>query len=128
VAVAASLARDRLGVWSTLTTRRVPTNDTSRAIAWLWAAAIVGCDGGYLEATERDSFRTGMTALIARRAPGRVMWVELDLDDGRRKLPAVLVAHVRVDDDVKTIRMGRCGHRPPRSRWTPQESPSYAGV
>lgn len=44
--VAASLGRDRLGVWSSMTTRRVQTNDTSRAVAWLWPAFLAGCDGG----------------------------------------------------------------------------------
>ena len=42
--VLASLERNRLGVWSTMTSRRVQTNDTTRAIAWLWPAFLAGCD------------------------------------------------------------------------------------
>ena len=243
--VATALARDRLGVWSTMTTRRMQTNDTSRALAWLWPAVLAGCDdaqrpvalvdvgasaglnliadelppvwtdratgkaipcatrvnavarlgfdtrpldiashddllwmraciwpgdtarlarfeasvvamraaalrpsppvlerltaslvperlealvsrmpedtlllayhtlvSGYLEATEREAYRRGMTKLVSRHAAGRVLWVELELDDGRRRLPAVLTAHVRVGDAAKTLRMGRSSQHP----------------
>jgi hypothetical protein len=36
----------RTGVWTTLRLRRVQTNDTSRAVAWMWPAAIAGCSRG----------------------------------------------------------------------------------
>jgi hypothetical protein len=36
----------RTGLWTTLALRRVQTNDTSRALAWLWPAAIAGCSDG----------------------------------------------------------------------------------
>ncbi len=39
-AVRASLARERLGYWITVRTRRVQTNETTRAIAWLWPATL----------------------------------------------------------------------------------------
>jgi hypothetical protein len=243
--VAAALARDRLGVWSTMTTRRVQTNDTSRAVAWLWPAFLAGCDGGaapmiladigasaglnliadrlpsvwkdraagqdlpcvtrpnviarvgfdpraldvgnrddvvwmraciwpgetarlarfeasvvamravmgkpgapamerttaslapeqlekmaasappdtilltyhtlltgYLEPTEADRYRDAMLALIARRPVGRGLWLELELDDGRRRLPALLVANVRVGGAVKALRLGRMSQHP----------------
>lgn len=35
---------DRLGLWTTLGTRRVQTNETSRAVVWLWPALLAGCD------------------------------------------------------------------------------------
>jgi hypothetical protein len=243
--VAAALARDRLGVWSMMTTRRVQTNDTSRAVAWLWPAFLAGCDGGaapmiladigasaglnlvadrlpnvwsdratgkevpcvtqpnviarvgfdpraldvgngddvlwmracvwpgetarlarfeesvvamraamgkpgapamerltaslapdqlekmaasappetiliayhtlltgYLEPTEADRYRDAMLALIARRPVGRGLWLELELDDGRRRLPAVLVAHVRAGSAVRALRLGRMSQHP----------------
>jgi hypothetical protein len=243
--VATSLGRDRLGAWSTMTTRRVQTNDTSRAIAWLWPAFLAGCDGGerplaladigasaglnliadhlpptwsdgatgkeipcatrvnavarigfdsrplnpevdddvlwmraciwpgdterlsrfeaavgamrsaltrpsrpllermtaslvpdrldallasapadtfllayqtlvvgYLEPSERESYRRGMLDLVGRHAVGRTMWVELELDDARRRLPAVLTAHVRAGDAVRSLRMGRSSQHP----------------
>lgn len=244
-AVAASLGRDRLGVWSTMTTRRMQTNDTSRAIAWLWPAALGGCNEGarplalvdigagaglnlighhlpiiwtdvgtgkhlpcatsanivarlgfdmrplnvqneddvrwmraciwagdterlarfeaavealraastrpspptverltaslvperlsafaerlpertlllayqtlvrgYLEPTEADSYREGMMELLRRRPDGSASWVELELDDARRRLPAILMAHVRVGEGVKSIRLGRSSQHP----------------
>lgn len=243
--VATSLGRDRLGVWSTMTTRRVQTNDTSRAIAWLWPAFLAGCDGarrplalidigagaglnliadqlppiwsdlatgngipcamrvntvarigfdsrplnirrdddvlwmrsciwpgdterlarfesgvkvlraaatgasrpvlerltaslvperledlasnvpegtfllayqtilrGYLEVAERENYRQGMLEFVSRQTAGRAMWVELELDDARRRLPAVLIAHVRVRDRVRSIRLGRSSQHP----------------
>ena len=243
--VATSLGRDRLGVWSTLTTRRVQTNDTSRAIAWLWPAFVAGCDGarrplaladvgasaglnllgdqlpaiwtdaatgkgipcatrvnavarvgfdarplnleldadvlwmraciwpgdterlarfeagvramrasaarpsrpalerltaslvperlaglvapmpadtlllayqtlvsGYLDAAERENYRKGMLDLLSRQAAGSALWVELELDDARRRLPAVFMAHVRAGDAVRSIRLGRSSQHP----------------
>jgi hypothetical protein len=243
--VATSLARDRLGVWSTLTTRRVQTNDTSRAVSWLWPAFLAGCHGmhrplalmdlgagaglnliadrlppiwsdlatgqplpcatdlhtvarigfdvrplsvqrdddvlwmraciwpgeterldrfeaavqalraaakapsppvlerltaslipkrlesfaanlpksalvlanqsllrGYLDPTERETFRQEMIDFILRQDAGRALWVELELDDARRRLPAVLIAHVRVGAAVKSLRLGRSSQHP----------------
>jgi hypothetical protein len=40
-----ALAEDRLGLWTSLRTRRVQTNEVSRSVTWLWPAAI----GGALE-------------------------------------------------------------------------------
>jgi hypothetical protein len=41
-----ALDGSRTGLWTTLRLRRVQTNDTSRALAWMWPAAIAGCSGG----------------------------------------------------------------------------------
>jgi hypothetical protein len=43
-ALLAALAPDRLGFWITLRSRRIQTNETSRALIWLWTAALGGCD------------------------------------------------------------------------------------
>ena len=40
-----ALDASRTGFWTTLALRRVQTNETSRALAWLWPAAIAGCSG-----------------------------------------------------------------------------------
>jgi hypothetical protein len=51
-ALLAAFARDRPRVWHSLTRRRVQTNEVSRAVAWLWPAALAGdqplvlCDMG----------------------------------------------------------------------------------
>jgi hypothetical protein len=242
-AVVASLGRDRLGVWSTLMTRRMQTNDTSCAIAWLWPAFLGGCDeeqrplalvdmgasaglnllgdrlpplwsdgtgapipcatrvnalaragfdsrpldahndddvlwmraclwpgdterltrfdagvkamralprmsapvvermtaslvpdhldalvapmppstlllvyqtmlAGYLELGELENYRVAMNALLTRRAEGSCVWVELEFDDPRRKLPVALTAHVRAGDAVKSLRLARTNHHP----------------
>ena len=44
--VRAALAPERFSLWIALTTRRVQTNEVSRAVAWLWPAHIAGCSGG----------------------------------------------------------------------------------
>ena len=45
-AVRSALDASRTGLWTMLGLRRVQTNETSRAIAWLWPAAIAGCSDG----------------------------------------------------------------------------------
>jgi hypothetical protein len=44
--VRSALDPSRTGLWTTLALRRVQTNDTSRALTWLWPAAIAGCSNG----------------------------------------------------------------------------------
>lgn len=41
-----ALNPSQTGLWTSLGLRRVQTNETSRALAWLWPAAIAGCSGG----------------------------------------------------------------------------------
>lgn len=41
-ALQAALARERIGFWITLRTRRVQTNETARSLAWLWPATLAG--------------------------------------------------------------------------------------
>jgi hypothetical protein len=244
-AVTISLARDRMGIWSTLTNRRVQTNDTTRAIAWLWPAYLAGCEGGkrpllladvgaaaglnliadrlpnvwkdratgreipcatrvetvgrvgfdprllgvqnaddvlwmraciwagdtsrlsrfeaavqamsaamarpgrpiverltaslvpewlrsqaakappdtlllayqtllrgYLDESERENYERGMREFLSSHVAGSAVWTELELDDGRRRLPAVLMAHVRAGNGVRSLRLGRCSQHP----------------
>jgi hypothetical protein len=68
-AVAASVARGREHLWRSLATRFVQTNDPSRAVAWMWPAAI----GAELEpGREIELFDFGASAglnLVADRLP-----------------------------------------------------------
>ena len=45
-ALATALADAPPRLYAELATRRVQTNETSRAVAWLWPAALAGCAGG----------------------------------------------------------------------------------
>jgi hypothetical protein len=45
-ALAAALADAPPRLYADLATRRVQTNETSRAVAWLWPAALAGCTNG----------------------------------------------------------------------------------
>src|SRR5262249_37696889 len=67
--VASALGRDRLGVWSMLTSRRVQTNDTTRAIAWLWPAFLAGCHGPRRPLALVDVGAGAGLNLIAARLP-----------------------------------------------------------
>jgi hypothetical protein len=240
-----SLGRDCLGVWSTMTTRRVQTNDTSRAVAWLWPAFLSGCEdaarplalvdvgagaglnligdqlpaiwtdattheaipcamrinavarvgfdtrplnvnsdddvlwmraciwpgdtdrlarfeagvralrasakrpsrpnlerltaslvpervsailahlppntlllayqtlvAGYMEAVEQENYRRGMLALLSRQSTGSALWIELELEDARRRLPAVLTAHILSRTGLKALRIARSSQHP----------------
>jgi hypothetical protein len=243
--VASSLGPDRLGIWSALATRRVQTNDTGRAVAWLWPALLGGCDQGarplalvdvgasaglnligdalapmwtdhathaplptatrvhavarlgfdarpldfrkdqdlawiraciwagetdrlqrfeaavramrvaasrpsppqielltaslvperlvtlasqlpartltlayqtlvvgYMASTERESYRAGMTRWVAAQPAGSALWIELELDDARRRMPVVFTAHVRSDAGVRSLAIGRANQHP----------------
>ena len=45
-ALEAALGAERSRVWAALASRFVQTNETSRAVTWLWPAYLAGCDGG----------------------------------------------------------------------------------
>jgi hypothetical protein len=46
VTVRDALHPSRTGLWTSVALRRVQTNETSRALAWLWPAALAGCSNG----------------------------------------------------------------------------------
>ena len=244
-AVVEALGADRIGAWSALRTRRMQTNDTSRALAWLWPAFLAGCDqgarplalvdigasaglnliadalppmwtervskkplptasrlqtvarlgfdarpldfrkeqdlawiracvwpgevdrlarldagilamraaaarpsppqvellsaslvpdrlaalvtsfpkgtltlayqtlvAGYLEPNERETYRAGMTQWVLSQPAGSALWIELEIDDGRRRLPAVLTAHARLADSAPPLSIARSSQHP----------------
>jgi len=41
-----ALSSERLGMWTSLRTRRVQTNEVTRAVTWLWPAALAGAREG----------------------------------------------------------------------------------
>ena len=91
-AVAASVAPEREHLWHSLATRFVQTNDPSRAIAWMWPAAI----GAELEpGREIELFDFGASAglnLVADRLP----WVWTTAGGGPLRpsdVPAVAGRH-----------------------------------
>lgn len=45
-ALKAALSPSQTGLWTSLGLRRVQTNETSRALAWLWPAALARCSDG----------------------------------------------------------------------------------
>ncbi len=68
-ALLAALARE--SVWEALRSKFVQTNETSRALAWLWPASVVGCGEG---ARPLALFEIGSAAglnLVADRLPTR---------------------------------------------------------
>jgi hypothetical protein len=77
--------------------------------------SIRGCQtlvAGYLELSEKEVYRKGMVDFLQRQPERSALWVELELDDARRRLPAVLTAHVRSADSVRSFRMARSSQHP----------------
>jgi len=68
-AVAQSLAPNRLGFWITLRTRRVQTNEVSRAVTWLWPAALAGAADGRRPVSLVDVGASAGLNLVADRLP-----------------------------------------------------------
>lgn len=74
--VRAALAPDRFSLWVTLATRRVQTNETSRAVAWRWPALLAGCDGGARPLALVDIGAAAGLNLIGDRLPAS--WTTAD--------------------------------------------------
>jgi len=68
----AAMAHDRIGFWITLRTRRVQTNEVSRAIAWVWPAILAGCGDGKRPLGLVDIGASAGLNLIADRL--RLVW------------------------------------------------------
>ena len=67
---------------------------------------------GYMDERERQHYRAGMLEFLQRAPRATAAWIELELDDGRRRLPASLTAHVRVNDSVEALLLGRMSQHP----------------
>jgi len=67
-------ARER--VYEALTARKVQTNETSRAVAWLWPAALAGASGGRRSVALADVGASAGLNLVADALP--VPWSFLD--------------------------------------------------
>jgi hypothetical protein len=93
-----AMAEDRLGLWTSLRTRRVQTNEVSRSVTWLWPAAI----GGALEGRPLLVADIGASAglnLVADRLT--LAWID---SDGNR-VPVAQNANVlsRVGFDARPL-------------------------
>ncbi len=91
-ALASALAPERFTLWLTLATRKVQTNDVSRAVAWRWPAALAG---GRPIALVDVGCSAGL-ALVADRLAAP--WV----DGSGRRLPVdggKVVARIGYDSD-----------------------------
>jgi hypothetical protein len=73
--LAAVLADAPPRLYASLATRRVQTNETSRAVAWLWPAALAGCGDGSRPLTLFDVGCSGGLNLAAEKLPAP--WTDL---------------------------------------------------
>jgi hypothetical protein len=110
-AISQALAPMRLSVWLTLATRRVQTNEVSRAVTWLWPALLAGCDDGRRPIAIFDIGASAGLNLVGDALPS--IWV----DSTRAALPVARRVtcvqrvgfepsplDVRVEDDVAWMR------------------------
>lgn len=68
-ALAAGLSRDRQRIYRLLARRTVQTNETSRAVAWLWPAALAGAGGGARPVALADLGASAGLNLVADALP-----------------------------------------------------------
>lgn len=75
---------------------RIAATDLSGARALCYQTVV----RDYLPADERERYQRGMRALMAGRAPGAVLWIELEVTEAARSggPPAAITAHVRDRD------------------------------
>jgi hypothetical protein len=102
-ALAAALADAPARLFVDLATRSVQTNETSRAVAWLWPAALAGCADGKRPLALYDVGCSAGLNLIADRLPAR--WTDL----GGAALPAAVTARIigRHGFDLQPLDVGR---------------------
>ncbi len=72
--LAASLEGGRDRVWDALGRRSVQTNETSRAVAWLWPAALAGATGGARPLAIADVGASAGLSLVADALPAP--WID----------------------------------------------------
>ncbi|MBL8682439.1 MAG: DUF2332 family protein [Myxococcales bacterium] len=105
-----ALRDDRLGLWTTLGTRRVQTNETSRAVVWLWPAQLAGCDNGERPVALVDVGASAGLNLVADQLP-RVWRDSADVAVPTAHRPSVIARlgleprplDVRREDDVRWL-------------------------
>ena len=73
-AVRNALGPERKRLWKLLAERRVQTNETARAVTWLWPAWIAGCDAGARPIALLDVGASAGLNLVADRLPA--IWHE----------------------------------------------------
>jgi hypothetical protein len=83
-----ALQPDRLALWLTIATRRIQTNEVSRAVAWRYPAHLAGCSEGKRPLALIDVGASGGLNLIADRLEGS--WV----DGAGAPLPVVRTPNV----------------------------------
>ncbi len=109
--VAASLSGDRIGLWITLTARRVQTNEVTRGVVWRWPAWLAGCDAARRPLVLVDIGASAGLNLISDRlamtwtdAVGRVLPVASRIDCRGRIGFDTNPIDVRFEDDVTWLR------------------------
>lgn len=89
-AVAAALGPDRMHVFETIASRYVQTNETSRAITWLWPAALAGCANGQRPLALVDIGASAGLNLVADALPA--LWT----DERGAPIPVASGADIRL--------------------------------
>lgn len=109
--VAASFSSDRIGLWITLTARRVQTNEVTRGVVWRWPAWLAGCDAARRPLALVDIGASAGLNLISERlaitwtdAAGRALPVASRLDCRTRIGFDTSPIDVRFEDDVTWLR------------------------
>ena len=102
-ALAAALADAPPRLYAELATRRVQTNETSRAVAWLWPAALAGCADGKRPLALFDVGCSAGLNLCAERLPAP--W----RDPAGAPIPVATAANIvaRHGFDVQPLDVGR---------------------
>jgi hypothetical protein len=102
-ALGAALADAPPRLYADLATRRVQTNETSRAVAWLWPAALAGCADGKRPLALFDVGCSAGLNLCAERLPAP--W----RDPAGAPIPVAVAANVvaRHGFDVQPLDVGR---------------------
>lgn len=66
----------------------------------------------YLGTEESVTYESGMERWVAGLAPGRGVWIELELADRSGALPAAVVAHAPTPDGPRSITLARSSYHP----------------
>ena len=107
----AAFSGERLSFWLSLATRRVQTNEVTRAVAWRWTAQVAGCDAGKRPLALADIGAAAGLNLISDRldtawtdAAGKPLVVAKGIDCRARVGFDPQPLDVRFDDDLLWLR------------------------